>query len=45
MLFTAYLAVIATLRLEFARTTAFALGIVDMVKFPLLRILSPMLQV
>lgn len=42
-LFTAYLAVLATLRLEFARTTAFALGIVEMVKFPLIRILAPML--
>ena len=42
-LFSSYLAVIATLRLEFARTTAFALGIVEMVKFPMIRLLSPML--
>ena len=33
-LFTSYLAVLATLRLEFARTTAFALGLVEMAKFP-----------
>lgn len=42
-LFGSYLAVLATLRLEFARTTAFALGIVEMAKFPVIRILSPML--
>ncbi len=42
-LFTAYLAVLATLRLEFARTTAFALGIVEMAKFPIVRTFSPML--
>ena len=41
-LFTAYLAVLATLRLEFARTTAFALGIVEMAKFPIIRVLSPL---
>jgi len=40
-LFTSYLAVLATLRLEFARTTAFALGIVEMAKFPIIRIVSP----
>eukprot|EP00322_Chrysochromulina_rotalis_P018582 CAMPEP_0115845732 /NCGR_PEP_ID=MMETSP0287-20121206/9506_1 /TAXON_ID=412157 /ORGANISM="Chrysochromulina rotalis, Strain UIO044" /LENGTH=389 /DNA_ID=CAMNT_0003299519 /DNA_START=35 /DNA_END=1204 /DNA_ORIENTATION=+ len=40
-LFTAYLAVLATLRLEFARTTAFALGIVEMAKFPVTRALAP----
>jgi len=40
-LFSSYLAVLATLRLEFARTTAFALGIVEMAKFPIIRILSP----
>jgi len=39
-LFTAYLSVLATLRLEFARTTAFALGIAEMAKFPLIRVLS-----
>ena len=37
-----YIAVLATLRLEFARTTAFALGIVEMAKFPIIRILGPM---
>jgi len=42
-LFTAYLAVLATLRLEFARTTAFALGIVEMCKFPIVRTFAPML--
>ena len=41
-LFASYLAVLATLRLEFARTTAFALGIVEMAKFPIIRILGPM---
>ena len=40
-LFASYLAVLATLRLEFARTTAFALGIVEMAKFPIIRSLSP----
>ena len=42
-LFVAYLSVLATLRLEFARTTAFALGIVEMIKFPLIRYLAPLL--
>lgn len=42
-LFASYLAVLATLRLEFARTTAFALGIVEMIKFPLIRYLAPLL--
>jgi hypothetical protein len=40
-LFTSYLAVLATLRLEFARTTAFALGLVEMAKFPIIRTVSP----
>jgi len=40
-LFQAYLAVLATLRLEFARTTAFALGIVEMAKFPIIRVALP----
>ena len=44
VLFTAYLAVLATLRLEFARTTAMALGIVEMAKFPLIRVLAPMMN-
>jgi len=39
-LWASYIAVLATLRLEFARTTAFALGIVETVKYPLLRVLS-----
>ena len=42
-LFVAYLSVLATLRLEFARTTAFALGIVEMAKFPIVRTLGPIL--
>ena len=37
----ALLAVLATLRLEFAASTAIALGIVDMVKFPAVRIATP----
>jgi len=41
-LFVAYLAVLATLRLEFARTTAFALGIVEMVRVTAIRALLPM---
>ena len=43
-LFVAYLSVLATLRLEFARTTAFALGIVEMGKYPIMRTLAPMLS-
>jgi len=42
-LWTSYIAVLATLRLEFARTTAFALGIVEMVKYPVVRLLSPLI--
>jgi len=42
-LWTAYIAVLATLRLEFARTTAFAIGIVEMVKYPAVRYLSPLI--
>ena len=41
-LWAAYIAVLATLKLEFARTTAFALGIVEVVKLPVVRILSPL---
>ena len=41
-LWTSYIAVLATLRLEFARTTAFALGIVEMIKFPCVRLVSPL---
>jgi hypothetical protein len=43
-LWAAYIAVLATLKLEFARTTAFALGIVEMVKFPTVRTLSPLVM-
>ena len=43
-LWAAYLAVLATLRLEFARVTAMALGIAEVVSTPLLKILSPPLQ-
>ena len=43
-LFVSYLSVLATLRLEFARTTAFALGIVEMAKFPILRVAAPLLS-
>ena len=40
-MWAALLAVLATLRLEFAASTAIALGIVDMVKFPAVRIATP----
>ena len=38
--YVALLAVLATLRMEFAASTAIALGIVDIVKFPAVRMLS-----
>jgi hypothetical protein len=41
-LWAAYIAVLATLKLEFARTTAFALGIVDVVKEPVVRLACPL---
>ena len=41
-LWAAYIAVLATLKLEFARTTALALGIVEVVKVPCVRFLSPL---
>lgn len=41
-LWASYIAVLATLKLEFARTTAFALGIVEVVKFPFIRFVSPL---
>jgi len=44
-LWAAWLAVLATLQFEFARTTAMALGVVDMIKFPVTRLLSPPLVV
>ena len=40
-MWAAYIAVLATLKLEFARTTAFALGIVETVKVPIVRLMSP----
>lgn len=42
-LWSASLSVIATLRLEFARTVALALGIAEMLKFPVLRCMAPIL--
>jgi len=42
-LWSAYLAVLATLKMQFARTTAIALGIAEMVKFPFVRAVSPLL--
>jgi len=41
-LWAAYIAVLATLKLEFARTTAFALGIVEIVKLPIVRTTAPL---
>lgn len=43
-LYIALLAVLATLRLEFAQTAAMAMGIADMVKKPLLRVGKPALE-
>lgn len=43
-LWAAYLAVLATLRLQFARVAAMALGIAEMVSPPLLKMFSPPLQ-
>lgn len=40
-LWGAYLAVLATLRLEFAQTTAIALGLVETVQLPITRVLAP----
>jgi len=42
-LWAAYLAVLATLKLQFAQTTAIALGIVEVVQFPPSRVLAPLL--
>ena len=42
-LWASYIAVLATLKLEFARTTAFALGIVEVIKFPVVRMGAPLL--
>ena len=43
-LWTAYVSVLATLRLEFARTTSLALAIVEMIKFPIMRWIIPPLM-
>ena len=43
-LYAAGLAVVATLRLEFAQTTAMAIGVADMVKKPLVMGCKPMLE-
>eukprot|EP00435_Cladocopium_sp_Y103_P057668 s912_g19.t4 len=40
-LWSAYLAVVATLSLKFAQTTAYALAISEMVKFPVTRVVAP----
>ena len=40
-IYAAFLAVIATLKLEFAATTAMAMGVADMVKKPLIKVLEP----
>lgn len=42
--YAALLAVLATLKLEFAATTAMAMGLADMVKKPLLRLVKPPLE-
>lgn len=42
--YAAFLAVIATLKLEFAETTAMAMGVADMCKKPLLKFLVPVLE-
>jgi hypothetical protein len=42
-LWSAYLAVLATLQMEFARTTALALGMAETIKFPAIRVLTPIL--
>ena len=43
-IYAALLAVLATLKLEFAATTAMAMGVADMVKKPLIRFCDPPLQ-
>ena len=40
-LWAAYIAVLATLRLQFARTTAMAMGIIEVVEYPIIRVLAP----
>jgi len=44
-LFTAWVAVVATLKVQFARTVAIALGIADMCILPATQIFAPMLSV
>mmetsp|Transcript_21507 Transcript_21507/g.38569 ORF Transcript_21507/g.38569 Transcript_21507/m.38569 type:complete len:426 (+) Transcript_21507:86-1363(+) len=44
-LFTAYVAVVATLKVQFARTVAVALGIADMLVLPSCQLFGPMLAV
>ena len=43
LLWSAYLAVLAALRLDLARVVALALGLAELVKFPLLRLMAPVL--
>lgn len=43
-LWSACLAVLATLKLQFAQTAAYAMAIADMVKFPVLRAVAPSLS-
>jgi len=43
-LLTAYVAVVATLKLQFARTVAVALGIADMLILPMTQVLAPVLS-
>merc|ERR1719215_381453 len=43
-LWSACLAVLATLKLQFAQTAAYALAIAEMVKFPILRVTAPYLS-
>eukprot|EP00928_Gymnodinium_smaydae_P044389 TRINITY_DN29615_c0_g1_i1.p2 TRINITY_DN29615_c0_g1~~TRINITY_DN29615_c0_g1_i1.p2 ORF type:complete len:388 (-),score=102.35 TRINITY_DN29615_c0_g1_i1:229-1347(-) len=42
-LWSAYIAVLATLRLQFARTIAIALGVCELIKFPVVRVFAPVL--
>ena len=43
LLWSAYLAVLAALRLDLARVVALALGLAELFKFPLLRLMAPVL--
>lgn len=42
-LFSSWLSVVATLKMQFARTVALCLGVADMVELPITRILGPLL--